>query len=167
MSIEIFINLTAGLEHIETLYILPLNFIRIQSTHCEQKHLEHVLRDLDNNFLMKLAIGKECVVLDYTSRKKKNNTSRACWQGLAWIKYCINRIWFKREIKCKYGMHKCFKVHFSRLNYYTKNKLRYYRKFVMNNDINLRYVCGPTEHDSNLEYYTDLVRKYIAERIES
>jgi hypothetical protein len=97
-NIEYFINLTAGLEHAKSFYIYPLNYIRIQSTQLERKHLEHLLKDLDNNFLMKLAIGKECVVLDFTSRKKKNNTSRACWQGIPWIKYCLSRLWFEKEI---------------------------------------------------------------------
>lgn len=159
MNVEIFINLTAGLESLQTLFNSPLNFIRIQSTHLEQKHLEHVLRDLDNNFLMKLAIGKTCVVVDYTSRKKKNNTSRACWQGIAWIKYCLNRIWFNREIKCKYGMHKCFEHHFSKLTRETKNKIKYYHKFIMKDDIDLRFECGPTDYDSDTEFYVGLIRK--------
>ena len=158
---EIFINLTAGLEHVSTLYVLPLNFIRIQSTHCEHKLFEHVLRDLDANFLMKLAIGKECVVLDCTSRKKKGNKSRACWQGLSWIRYCLNRIWFKRHITLDYGMHKCFEEHFLKLSSGTRKKIKYFRKFVLTNDINLRYICYPTDNDSKTEFYQKIVKKYL------
>lgn len=160
-NVEIFINLTAGLEHLKILYPIPLNFLRVQSTHLEQKHLEHVLRDLDNNFLMKLAIGRECIVLDYTSRKKKNNASRACWQGLSWIRYVVNRIWFNRHITCDYGMHLCFSNHFLKLSATTRKKIKYFKKFVMVDDINLRYICGPTKHDSDFEYYIGLVKKYM------
>lgn len=161
MNLELFINLTAGIEHLKSLYNLPINFLRIQSTHFEQKHLEKALQDLDNNFLMKLAIGRECVVLDMTSRKIKNNTSRACWQGLSWIKYCLNRVWFKREIELEYNMHLYFRQEFLKLNKCTIKKLKYYRKFIMVDDINLRYVCGPTDHDSDLEYYQKLVKRYL------
>lgn len=160
---EFFVNLTAGIEYlkyIHTIDLTPLNFIRIQSTHLEQKLLERVLVDLDNNFLMKLAIGKECIVLDCTSRKKKNNTSRACWQGLAWIEYCLNKVWFKRNIKLKYGMHTCFEEHFKKLNYVTQKKLKYYRKFLLTDDIKLRYMCMPTDNDSNTEFYRGIVKKY-------
>jgi hypothetical protein len=160
-NVELFINLTAGLEHLEMLHVLHLNFIRMQSTHLEHKHLEHFLKDLDNNFLMKLAIGKECVILDFTSRKKKNNVSRACWQGIPWIEYCLNRLWFGKRIECKYGMHKCFEHHFSKLSSCTKRKIKYYRKFVLTNSINLRYVCGPTDNDSNTKYYQSLIKKYL------
>jgi hypothetical protein len=110
---------------------------------------------------MKLAIGKECVVLDFTSRKRKDNTSRACWQGLSWIRYCLNRVWFKRIIICENGMHKCFNEHYLDLKHCTRKKLKYYRKFVMVDDINLRYICGPTNNDSNTEFYQSIVKKYL------
>lgn len=160
---EYFINLTAGLEHLVQYEALRsiFQFIRIQSTQLEHKQLELVLKDLDNNFLMKLAIGRKCLVFDFTSRKKKNNVSRACWQGIAWIKYCLNRIWFNREIECDYGMHKCFQIHFSKLSKCTLRKIKYYRKFIMTDDIYLDYTCEPTDNDSKTEFYQEIVRKYL------
>jgi hypothetical protein len=161
---EIFINLTAGLEAIEKCYMgymNPLQFIRIQSTHLEKNQLEHVLINLDYNFLMKLATGRECIVIDYTSRKRKNNTSAACYRGLAWIRYCINRIWFNRKIQLKRGMHIYFEQEFKKLKDSTRRRLKYFRKFVLVNDINLKYECKPTDHGDDYEYYQDIVNKFL------
>lgn len=163
---EFFINLTAGLEYLTfENYLLWLGrkpqFIRIQSTQFERKLLEKALQDLDNNFLMKLAIGKTCVVLDCTSRKLKGNVSRACWQGLEWIRYCLERIWFKRKIKCDMGMHVHFEREFNKLSKFTLKKLKYYRKFLKCDEVSLEYLCEPTIHDGDDEFYKKIVYKYL------
>lgn len=161
MELELFINLTAGLEHIPTYKGLDFQFIRIQSTHCEQKHWEKILQDLDNNFLMKLAIGRKCCVMDFTSRKSKNNKSRAIWQGLAWIRYCLHRIWFNREIALQFGMDRYFREQYRTLSDCTKRKLKYYRKFLRNDKLRLGTICEPTDNDGKCEFYQEIVRKYL------
>jgi hypothetical protein len=162
---EFFINLTAGLEILtkkEYLFLLLyIQFIRIQSTYGEQQLWEKMLLDLDNNFLMKLAIGRKCCVIDFTSRKLKNNTSRACWQGLSWIKYCLNKAWFNNEIQLPNGMHTYFSEQYKLLNRCTKKKLKYYRKFLLTNRVDLGYICEPTDNDGNVEYYKEIVKKYL------
>lgn len=162
---EFFINLTTGLEwSLKENYLwLSKNpqFTRIQSTHFENKHFEIALKDVDNNLLMKLAIGRNCVILDCTSRKVKNNTSRACWQGIAWIKYCLERVWFHRKIKCNRGMHDHFDKEFNKLSRCTLKKLKYYRKFLLTDKVKLWYLCDPTDNDSNLEYYKQIVKEYF------
>lgn len=158
---EYFINLTAGLEHIPDFKSLDFQFIRIQSTHCEQKHWEKILQDLDNNFLMKLAIGRKCCVFDFTSRKSKKNKSRAIWQGLAWIEYVLYRVWFGREIKLKFGMHMYFREQYKTLSDCTKRKLKYYRKFLRLDNIRLGHICDATDNDGKCEFYQEIVRKYL------
>lgn len=160
---EFFINLTTGLEYLKKLYHLQRNpqFIRIQSTYLEHGLFELTLKELDNNLLMKLAIGKDCVILDCTSRKLKNNTSRACWQGVEWIKYCLERIWFYRNIKCPSGMHDHFNKKFNKLSRCTLKKLKYYRKFLLTDKVKLWYLCDPTDNDSNVEYYKKIVKNYL------
>jgi hypothetical protein len=162
---EIFINLTAGIEAIDEYirgYVDSLQFIRIQSTHLEKNQLENVLINLDHNFLMKLAIGKECIVIDYTSRKRKHGASAACFRGLAWIRYCINRIWFNKKIKCEKGMHIYFEEQFRTLKETTIKRLKYFRKFVLVDDINLRYQCKPTNNDNDDEYYKEILRRFLS-----
>ena len=160
---ECFINLTNGIEALSIYFINTFQFIRIQSTYLERGFLEKVLQDLDNNFLMKLALGKKCIVFDFSSRrcKKREGVSRSCWQGLSWIEYCLNRIWFGEETEYKWGMHHHFKEQYSKLSNPTKNKLKYYKKFLMTDKINLKYISKKTTHDSDVEFYKKVLEEYM------
>lgn len=133
-------------------------FVRLQSTHLEQKLWEKFIQDLDNNLLMKLAMGYHCVIMDCTSRKKKGNRSRACWQGIPWITYCLERVWFNRRIKCEFGMHMVFEQEYLKLSRCTLKKLKYYRKFLMDDKIHLSYICYPTDNDGNEKFYKEIVK---------
>ena len=162
---EFFLNLTTGLEHLSNskFYHLLKNpqFVRLQSTYCELNHWEKFLQETDNNLLMKLAIGKHCIIFDCTSRKLKGNTSRACWQGLSWLQYCLEKVWFNREIKCDRGMHVHFEREFKKLSRCTLKKLKYFRKFLKCDEVKLGYICEPTEHDGDIEFYQKIVDKYL------
>jgi hypothetical protein len=46
------------------------SFVRIQSTACEQQKWEALIRDVDANLLISLALGKSCIVYDYGSRHR-------------------------------------------------------------------------------------------------
>jgi hypothetical protein len=83
---KVFLNLTNGL-----LYDGSFDgFIRIQSTRCERKQWEELIKDIDNNFLMWLALGKDVVVVDYSARKK---IPRALYQGMEWIWFACCKAW--------------------------------------------------------------------------
>ena len=89
---KLYINLTNGIEDIPFLSSF-YSFIRIQSTWCEQKEWDKILQDLDYGFLMDLAIGNKCIVID----RSKRGTSRAIFQGLEFIKYALNKVWFNED----------------------------------------------------------------------
>jgi hypothetical protein len=98
-----FINLTNGIEALPVLPLHPsqINFLRLQSTHLEKKDFERLLRELDNNLLMNLALGNTCYVYDYGSRKKNPadhlyGHSRLLWMGIPFIRMVLNRIWYAR-----------------------------------------------------------------------
>lgn len=110
---------------------------------------------------MHLAIGRRVCIWDMTSRKKKGNLSRVCWQGIPWLIYCLERAWFKRETIHDYGMHCNFKSQYACLTKPTKNRLKYYRKFLLTDNIDLGYICEATDHDGDCEYYKKLVEKYL------
>jgi hypothetical protein len=69
--------------------------------HLEKKDFERLLRELDNNLLMNLALGNTCCVYDYGSRKKNPadhlyGHSRLLWMGIPFIRMVLNRIWYAR-----------------------------------------------------------------------
>ena len=63
-----------------------INFVRIQSSHCEAADVVGIINNLDYNFLMNLAIGNVCIVYDFGSRgtgmpenDHRNDIPRAMW----------------------------------------------------------------------------------------
>ncbi len=157
-----FINLTLGLEHLELYRHLFFDgFTRLQSSHLETKQFQRFIQEVCNNILMHLALGRKVCIFDCTSRKKKGNVSRALWQGIPWITYCLERAWFNRETSAKYGMHCHFKEQYESMDRPTKQRLKYYRKFLNTDKIDLGYICDGTDNDGNCEYYQELVRRYL------
>ena len=68
-----FINLTNGIEIVPKLLSngvkeQELNYIRIQSTHCESRNYNGILESLDTTLLMNLARGNICLLYDFGSR---------------------------------------------------------------------------------------------------
>ena len=150
-----FLNCTTGLEFLDAISKdCELHFTRIQSTSGEQGRWNYILNNVDNDFLMHLAIGSKCVFFDCTSRYGGRRDSRAIWQCIEWIKYAIHRCWFDEEIKCPYGQHKHFQhIYNHNLKKATKRRLRYFKRFVLTDKIYLKTVCCRTTHDSDFEYF--------------
>jgi hypothetical protein len=46
--------------------------------------------------LLRLAMGEECRIYDYGANKP---ISRACWQGLEWVRYVLCRRWLGKRIQ--------------------------------------------------------------------
>lgn len=96
MTTTNFINLTRGIycAHAPDILTGPVNWVRIQSTQCEQKMWPEILRGLGAQFYMATAYGP-VVVHDCSER---NRETRAMWQGLSWIRYVLNRVWYNQEV---------------------------------------------------------------------
>lgn len=124
---KVFVNLTHGKNN--SLVYFATGYIRIQSTACEQKRWDFIIRDLDHNFLYTLSQGEQILVIDCSSRKKQ---SRALYQGIEWIKFCLNREWFGNyDINVKVKKCNVFNYFNSiKLSNEAKHKLKYYRKFL-------------------------------------
>ena len=154
----IFINLTNGLE------LLPgisgeIEFIRIQSSLCEAKNWSQIIEDLDYNFLINLAQGKECLILDCSQR---GGESRAIWQGVQWIRYAVNRAWFDIRTESWTRSHNSteyFKKEYEKLSKRAKRKLRYIKKFLNCFFIKLYAYGGWTEHDGDYEYFRKILKE--------
>ena len=114
-GIVYYLNLTNGLLALEKQYFSQINVIRIQSTKLELGQFEDVVQDLDYDFLLHLALGYNCYIFDYTKRGR-NKKPRAIWQGLEWVKYVLNRIWFDQETISDNGMHIHFQHQYAQLS---------------------------------------------------
>lgn len=152
-----FLNLTNGIEWISKLKDKSYSFIRIQSTWCEQKRWNEIIQDIDNNFLMSLAIGEAIIIYDCSSQKK---VSRALFQGVEWIKFVCWVYWFNyipNAIVKGFNVTDYFTEQLNLLSIPSKNKIKYFRKFVLVNNFNISIKCMKTTHDSDYEWYKNLL----------
>ena len=152
MKEKVFLNLTNGL-----LYDGPFDgFIRIQSCHCESKCWEKVMTEIDNNFLMWLALGREVVVVDFSAKKK---TPRALYQGLEWIWFCCCKAWGMPTDAIVNGVNctQYFEEEWRKINDKKKNRFKYFRKFL-NNPKRPTVISGRTDFDGDYEYFSRLVK---------
>lgn len=67
-----------------------LRYTRIPSTWCEQKLWDRVIDGAGPELLFALANGHIGIVHDLSERSRE---TRACWQGLSWLRYACWRAW--------------------------------------------------------------------------
>lgn len=160
-----YINLTNGIEAIPTLGT-PFRFIRIQSTMCEQNLWDQVLMGLDNDFLMNVALGNECIVYDFGHKKP---VSRAVFQGLEFIQYALHRRWANEVYHAKIWRHEgqpygkdCtewFASCYQKLERKTRHRLDFFLPYFCGK-IHINAVCDATEHDGDREWYVQTLLAY-------
>ena len=151
-----YINLTNGIQFIEDFGLTDYRFIRIQSTHCEQKMWEEIIMSISDDFLMSAAIGHECVVYDCGANK---NVPRAVWQGLEWIKFVIHLRWCGVECPPVGRARACkdyFKAEYCKLSKKAKGRIDYFKKF-RNGYINIKSITKPTCHDNDSDFYRKII----------
>jgi hypothetical protein len=146
-----FINLTNGIEAVGLLQgrgvsTRDIQFIRLQSTHCEHAQYSHIINGLDYNFLMSLALGHICLCYDFGSRgtglrDEREGIPRAFWWGLEWVSYCLIRTWGlrtdhtgsseKQPVMVKgYNVQGNFAHQYEMLPKLTKKRLKYFMPYV-------------------------------------
>lgn len=156
-----YLNLTNGLNSIEKHYFSDINVIRIQSTKCEDPgQYEDIIMDLDYDFLLHIALGFKVIVHDYTHRGR-NNKPRAIWQGLKWVEFVLNRIWFNKEMRCENGMNVFFQERYKKLSKKTRNKIKYFRKFLKTDHLTIEGRTDLTTHDGDYSYFSNLLDKWL------
>lgn len=160
-----FLNLTNGVEAIDRdyhMYVPPdYHFIRIQSTQCEARVWDKIIIGLDNNFLMHLALGDECLVYDFSAHKE---SPRAIYQGLEFIKYILHKRWFNQDYQMIIRGNKVpmdFYVNEYntkvRTNKDAKKKIDYFKKFLLTDKLNLVTFVGNTKLDGNIAEYKKML----------
>lgn len=157
MKTKIYLNLTNGLEYLPQVDG-DYSVIRIQSTACEQKRWEFIINDLDYDFLFNLAIGNKCIVVDYSARK---TIPRSLYQGLEWVRFVLEKVWFDREYEaiCRnVPVKNYFIEEYRKLDKATLLKVKYFRKFLLTDKLNLGIITGTTKHDSDYNFYKGVVQ---------
>jgi len=130
-----YVNLTAGL--LQNRY--EGQKIRLQSSHLESHSYDRFINSLSDDLLYNLAIGRQCTIVDCSS----NYTGKIKRRGLPIIKYILDYIWFKKEtIISPYGLAQMRTI-YQGLSKTTKQRIKYYRKFLHVDDIRLRVVIIP------------------------
>jgi hypothetical protein len=160
-------------------YCGRIRFLRLQSTLCEQNELNVFLRTIDSDLLINLALGHKCIVYDAHCRGHRN-MSRAQWQGLAYLKYVLTRLWLLESIEyedestfmmlyyvlCRdfeYSRIQLqnFEEHFNVLdNYWPKLKkhLMYFKRFHKGSPINIECKSFRSCKDGDWDYYVNTLR---------
>jgi hypothetical protein len=159
-----YLNLTNGLEALMKYNFTNINVIRIQSTKMELKLTDDVIADLDYDFLLHLALGFRVVVYDFTKHGREKK-SRAMWQGLKWVEYVLNKVWFDSETVYEKGMHVFFEERYKQLKKKTRNKIKYFRKFLKTDHLTLEVICDITKNDGNYCYFSSVLDKWLEENL--
>jgi len=164
MKTKYFINLSTGIEAIAEMPFLQhtdISFVRIQSSHCEAAAFEDILLGLDANFLMYLALGYTCIVIDYGAR---SHTSKAVRIGLEWIRYFLNIVWLNKRIKPiinQKDVSEFFYENYIKVSKKTRSKFRYYRKYLQTNQIRLIGLTKSTEYDGYFDNYIHILKENL------
>lgn len=173
MAKTLFLNLTNGIEYLPEVEDGVIHFMRIRSTTIERKDWLFLLMDLDHNFLLHLALGKDCVFVDYGTNRLNSKT---VYYGIQLVRYVLSRRWFGIA-ETPYRLHrnsngKIFDVesHFSHI-YDTlfvhdqdadkcklKKKLDYYKKFLNTSELKLSTISNSTTYDGNYPHYFEILK---------
>ena len=170
-----FINLTNGIEIVPKLLSngvkeQELNYIRIQSTHCESRNYNGILESLDTTLLMNLARGNICLLYDFGSRgtgtligeeDEKYGIPRAYWMGTEWIRHALASIWHLPEAETGrrfvrgYNSANLFDEQILAIPKPLRRKLKYFRPYITTKHLHLYPIYQRTIHDANKQFHVD------------
>lgn len=155
-----FLNLSNGIERVNE-YEWD-GFVRIQSSHLEKAHWEEVLSQLDSNFLMWVANGPVRIIDGAGSSRED---ARACWQGIPWITYALERTWFNRRkhtVICgKYNVTDYFESVCRELTKKTLKKLKYFRTYLTIEEVQISYECFRSTIDDKKDIHKKIWLNHV------
>lgn len=171
-----FINLTNGLEAIDDILITneSWSFCRIRSTTIEKHNWWSLFNiDIDNNLLMRLALGYECIIHD---RGTNRPLSKTIFYAIPLITYVLEKTWFEINPENVYALGKNggkglnlikeFSLLYDEIiqgknekSAITRKRLNYYKQYTKNNKVNLIGYSKSTKNDGNYEYMKTIADK--------
>lgn len=163
MKEKIFINLTNGIEALEryNLNLDDVSFIRLQSCYCERSKFVEILKELDYNFLMYLALGYKCKVYDFGA---KSDTCKAMYIGMYWVRYALSRRWFSMVLPAEikgWDLSARFDMFYNQIDYKLKRKLDYFKKYLMCDEVQIETISSATMNDNKPDYYRHILENLL------
>lgn len=138
-----FVNLTNGLDWVDDLP--EFSFVRVESTAIEKNDWTRLFRDLDANFLMSLALGRDCHFYDCGTRRL---TSKTVSIGVPKIRETLTKWWTGEPPTAK-----------TEIEREMKRKIMYFRRYLNTSVIRLTGHSKPTENDGDKVYYRGIAVK--------
>ena len=161
-----YLNLSNGilaLEEEEYGLMNNYSFIRIQSTACEQGNLASIIDTISDDLLMNTALGHNIHLYDFGSRTP---IPRAFWMGVEWLKYVLHKIWFhttytpvNRRGKLDTSLGSYFELKFRELSDSSRNRIKYYRKWLNTDTINISTHAKQTKLESQYDYMKTILTR--------
>jgi hypothetical protein len=139
-----FVNLSSGVEWIPDLS--EFSYVRIESTAIEKADWTRVLRDLDTNFLMALATGSFCHFYDCGARREISKTVSV---GVPYIRGILTAVWLRNQEWPVPAITDGERE--------VKRKLKYFRRFVATDEIQLVGHSRSTLRDGDRLYQRELI----------
>ncbi|GGS85030.1 hypothetical protein GCM10010156_49550 [Planobispora rosea] len=138
-----YLNLTRGL--LCASHVPRPHYLRLQSTWCEQKRWGDILWTLGPDFYQHLAT-RPVTVHDVSERPR---TTRACWQGLTWVRFACERLWNAPPGpaigRSGHGMTDYFSRELAGLDHRVKKHVRYFRRFHTGQPLRISICSGAAE----------------------
>ncbi len=161
---KIYLNLTNGLEFLKTKIAENPNirFIRIQSSHIENKAYNLIFSHLDSDLLLNLALGECCIIADMGRENRPPKTIRV---GIPIIKFVLSKLWLNKEPEPQNIYEKRIDNNFKMRVYKSLNrsvitKLKYFRKFLNTNEICLTGLWSQTNLNGKYDAYKKILDNY-------
>jgi len=148
-----FYNLTNGLEMVDIKK--EPHFVRIQSSHIETQAWNQLFNQLSDELLFYLAIGEECCIVEGSHNPRHSMLARV---GIPVILYVLYRIWFNEIRSFPLLERRYLEKIYRSLHRSTKTKLKYYRKFLLTNEINLTCYIFITKKDGKYEWFREKIK---------
>lgn len=153
-----FYNLTNGLE----VKITDLNqhphLVRIQSSHVESKAWDRLFQQLSDELLFYLAIGEQCIIIDGSPNPNHSHISRI---AVPVIQYVLTRLWLKEKLAPAMIDDEYLERIYRSLDQSTKRKLKYYRKFLLTDEVKLNCYVFPNCKDGKYDWFKEKIKERI------
>ena len=160
-----YVNLSCGAEALETLAAQgisddALRFVRVQSSHCENRDYGGVLASLDADLLLHLALGCRCRVYDFGSRRKLAGRGPRSLRAISHLvgllevaRYALSKLWglASPPPPLLHGHDSTREVDhaIARLPAPLSRRLKYYRRWVATPVLRLEGCFAPSALDGN------------------
>jgi hypothetical protein len=156
------ILLKAG-EATTAVRIEDVRIMRLPSSWCERKMWTELVQGSSDEFLLNLAVGNTCWVLDCGAH---HAVPRACWQGVEWLRFALTEAITGNTAELPIGRaHQCgamFYQAYRDLPKSAKKKLKYYAQFAVAGwAANIVYCCSQTRHDGNYTLLKNITRALL------